>query len=355
MTSTNAQPYYKPLTGLRFVAALMVFFSHFPIAALPVFIQDLMQQMQIGVPVFFVLSGFLICSRYFQTASYKKAWFKNYFINRFARIYPMFFLITLANILYKNEGLSIFLLNIFFLKGFFLDFIYTGVGQGWSITTEECFYFLAPLIFLLIKKRIPVLWQALACLAIGVLLVAVFKPLHWYGFFGSFNFMMVFTFFGRCFEFFTGVYLALYLKNKNLQRSGSSVHTFTGILGTGCIIILLAFVTHWKDRYSGNIAWLTIHNFISPVVIAVLLTGLMHENTVVSRLLSTPLAELLGKSSYTFYLVHVGVFHKLFISYVAENLLLLLLFITGLSIVFYWLIERPLNSLVKTWMGKQYQ
>ncbi len=355
MTSLNAQPYYKPLTGLRFVAALMVFFSHFPVAALPVFVQGLMQQMQIGVPVFFVLSGFLICSRYFETASYNRTWFNNYFINRFARIYPMFFLITLANVLYKDEGLYIFLLNIFFLKGFFQDFIYTGVGQGWSITTEECFYFLAPLIFLLIRKRIGIFWQVLACLLTGILLVVVFKPLHWHGFFGSFNFMMVFTFFGRCFEFFTGVCLALNLKNKNLQRFGNGVLTFTGVSGIALIVILLSSVTQWDNQYSSNIAWLAIHNFISPFVIAVLLEGLIHENTVVSRLLSTPIAELLGKSSYAFYLIHVGVFHKLFVTYIAENLVLLLLFITALSITFYWFLERPLNTIIKTWLGKHQQ
>ncbi|HNR19687.1 MAG TPA: acyltransferase [Bacteroidia bacterium] len=341
------QTYYKPLTGLRFVAALMVFFSHFPIAGLPQPVKEFVAQFQVGVPIFFVLSGYLICSRYYDAASYNKRWFRTYFVNRFARIYPMFFLITLLNVLYKNESIKIFLINITFLKGFFNDFVFTGIGQGWSITTEECFYFLAPLIFMLLRKGINIIWLCTCALAIGFVVVFIFKPLSLYGFFGDFGFMMVFTFFGRCVEFFTGVWLALYLKEKKLEQKKNAVVTYSGILGLMIVIFALSLVAKNESGLAFETMWIIIHNFLSPLPVALLLTGLIYENTFVSRLFSGNIMQLLGKSSYTFYLIHLGVFHKLFITNVAENIILLLVFITFLSIILYKCVEEPLNLYVR--------
>jgi peptidoglycan/LPS O-acetylase OafA/YrhL len=341
------QNYFKPLTGLRFVAALMVFFSHFPIAGLPRPLKDFIAQFQVGVPIFFVLSGYLICSRYYDAASYNKQWFKKYFVNRFARIYPMFFLITLLNVLYKNEGIKIFLLNITFLKGFFADFVFTGIGQGWSITTEECFYFLAPLIFMLLRKGVSIVWLCLISLAIGFVLVFVFKSPNLYGFFGDYSFMMVFTFFGRCAEFFTGVWLALYLKEKKFSDKSGSVFTYSGIAGLVIVIFALSVAAKNESGLVFETTWIIIHNFLSPLPVALLLIGLIYESTIVSKLFSSDIMQLLGKSSYTFYLIHLGVFHKLFVFNIAENLILLLIFVTALSIVLYKFVEEPINKIIR--------
>jgi peptidoglycan/LPS O-acetylase OafA/YrhL len=339
-----SQPaYYKPLTGLRFVAALMVFFSHFTTAVLPPSLYNFVAEFQTGVPIFFVLSGYLICSRYYDNVSFDKHWLKKYFVNRFARIYPMFFLITLLNVLYKQEGIKIFLLNITFLKGFFESFVYTGTPPGWSITTEECFYFLAPLIFLLVRKGVPVILQVLFCLSFGLLLVFVFIHNPFYGFFGSFDFMMVYTFFGRCFEFFTGVYLALYLRRKNFVQKTGSINTLTGISGIILCIVMLSLIRQGAVFAEYGNLWVVIHNFLLPVPIAILLIGLIYESTFVSKILSTGFMQLLGKSSYSFYLIHFGVFHWLFFAYAPQNLFLLLFTITLLSILLYKTIEEPAN------------
>ena len=341
------QNYFKPLTGLRFVAALMVFFSHFPIAGLPQPLKDFIAQFQVGVPIFFVLSGYLICSRYYDAASYNKQWVRKYNVNRFARIYPMFFLITLLNVLYKNESIKIFLLNITLLKGFFTEFVFTGIGQGWSITTEECFYFLAPLIFMLLKRGINIIWLCLISLAIGFVLVFIFKSPNFYGFFGDYGFMMMFTFFGIFVEFFTGVWLAIYLKERVRPKKNTSLLTYSGIGGLLLIIFALSVIAKNESGLSFETMWIIVHNFLSPLPVMLLLTGLIYENTIVSRLFSGNVMQLLGKSSYTFYLIHLGVFHKLFTTYVAENLLLLLVFISLLSIMLYKYVEEPLNLFVK--------
>ena len=118
-----------------------------------------------GVPIFFVISGFLIVSSYQKSPSYFE-----YIRNRFLRLYPglwLCFLITLlivmvfgfftaANlkqiILWSLCQLSFFqFYNPEFLRGFGVGVIN---GSLWTITVELQFYLIAPVLAYLLKKRI---------------------------------------------------------------------------------------------------------------------------------------------------------------------------------------------------------
>jgi len=151
---------YPALTGIRAIAAYMVFLHHNDIFKESIFgklIHNFFTEFHVGVTIFFVLSGFLICNRYFNQVNFN---FRDYIVKRFARIYPMYFILTTATFVYFGlmnahfdfRDLKIYLLNITFLKGFFEVFKFSGIGQGWSLTVEESFYLLAPLFFLLIKR-----------------------------------------------------------------------------------------------------------------------------------------------------------------------------------------------------------
>ncbi|MDP9229675.1 MAG: acyltransferase, partial [Bacteroidota bacterium] len=167
--------YFPVLTGVRTVAAAMVFFHHFNIFSPQIFgnfIYGFVSVFYVGVTIFFVLSGFLICYRYQHLVSLKKKWLKQYFINRFARIYPMYFLITIIYALpfickcdFSNE-FNILILNLTFLRGFFSDYRSTLITTGWSLTVEEMFYFLFPLI-ILFSGKIRLIFQPLIFLGVG--------------------------------------------------------------------------------------------------------------------------------------------------------------------------------------------
>jgi peptidoglycan/LPS O-acetylase OafA/YrhL len=93
------QNYIPALTGVRAMAAFLVFISHFHYIFdenIPHFVQRFFQEFHIGVTIFFVLSGFLIAFRYYDNFSLSKDWFKQYLKNRVARIYPMYFLLTIG-------------------------------------------------------------------------------------------------------------------------------------------------------------------------------------------------------------------------------------------------------------------
>jgi peptidoglycan/LPS O-acetylase OafA/YrhL len=63
---------------------------------------------------------------------------------------------------------------------------------------------------------------------------------------------------------------------------------------------------------TSDYARLLVNNILLPLPIASLLWGLIHERTWLQRLLQSRLLTLLGKSSYAFYLIHLGVGDTLF-------------------------------------------
>ena len=213
-----APPYLPVLTGVRAVAAYLVYLHHFnpfrEVPGLEGIFANLVREFHVGVPIFFVLSGFLITLRYVDSGSWTRPAWARYLRNRVARIYPLYFLLTalaFVGIWHQTGGFSLgsWLLNVTFLRGFFEEYVYSGIAQGWTLTVEECFYLAAPLIFLVLRRRPRALWLLPALLlGAGVGLVGLGQLLPFHSLFGNLRFMLLFTFFGRATEFFVGIQLA---------------------------------------------------------------------------------------------------------------------------------------------------
>jgi peptidoglycan/LPS O-acetylase OafA/YrhL len=334
----------------------MVYFHHFnPFKYSGGFLKDFVNEFHVGVTFFFVLSGFLITLRYYDNFSN----FKEYLINRFCRIYPMYFLITTAIFLLHAiniPSLQVYLMNITFLRGFFDRLKFTMIGPGWSLTVEECFYLMAPMFFFLILKSRQWLYSIPAILIVtGILLVGIFKNLNFYGLMGSLEFMFNYTFFGRCIEFATGIALALQFRNST--NAGSRYRTFGGII---VIIGLLSVMALIKSHFNVKVSLyhpfgIIVNNLLLPVLgIRLFYSGLLYEDTVVSRILKSDLFMLLGKSSYIFYLIHTGAlsdflrtqFYSLHFNwYFVSPVVFILLNI--IAILLFRFVEDPLNHYLK--------
>jgi peptidoglycan/LPS O-acetylase OafA/YrhL len=65
--------------------------------------------------------------------------------------------------------------------------------------------------------------------------------------------------------------------------------------------------------------------------------------------LETKFCQLLGKSSYAFYLLHIGVVQWWLHRHVTPNAVLLLPLLSGLAILGYRYVEVPLHR----WLSKQ--
>lgn len=353
--------YFPALTGIRAIGAYMVYIVHtdpFSVKRFGQVVFDFFDEFHVGVTIFFVLSGFLIAYNYFDDENLN---FKKYFINRFARIYPMYFLLTTLTFIFfafsefKNSiaDFWIYLSNITFLRGFSDIYKHTGLGQGWTLTVEEMFYILAPLLFILIKKnKLFLFLTPLFVFSVGLVLVEIFKNKDFFGFMQNNQFMIELTFFGRCFEFFVGIGLALFIK-KNTKTLNFKQFTYFGIFGISISIYLISILKGTSNSGMNTNLGLFINTIVLPIFgIAPLFYGLVFEKTWISKILESNLFQLLGKSSYVFYLIHLS-FIATFIYSITNNYIFNFMLLNILAIVFYKYIEKPSNIYLKKILAKQ--
>lgn len=151
----------KPLTSLRFVAAMWVFSFHlylFHGGKAPAFIDRILLAGPVGMSFFFVLSGFILALTAKGTDPLLS--FKHYAARRFARIYPIYLVILLlswpligfAEALGPSPARSatahaiadLTLTNAWFPQLFSGGLIREG---SWSLSVEVFFYATFPFIF----------------------------------------------------------------------------------------------------------------------------------------------------------------------------------------------------------------
>jgi peptidoglycan/LPS O-acetylase OafA/YrhL len=336
---------YPSLTGVRAFGATVVFLDHFP--------PWLDAHITINVMAFFfALSGFLIVRIYFGQAEITRRWLSKYFVNRFARIYPVYFLLLTIAVCLQHDFRPWTLITNYTLTHALFHGTELIIQPSWSLTVEECFYFLAP-VFMILARR----YNFWIPFALGWLFLAAALLISKLGisFLGTSSFVWTTTFFGHFVEFFAGFYLALALMRMEKQGSTSAPgnkYTMAGLAGVLLLVIAMVIVyRHVPTRFR---AIIIINNLLIPVPIAVLYWGLIRENTFLSRLLSSKVAGLLGRSSYSFYLLHT-----LVINHVAVPLLLsyggfrplyvlLTLLATWLaSILLFVGYEEPVNLLIR--------
>ncbi len=336
------------------MAAYLVYLHHFnPCATKPGLapLAALVMEFHVGVPIFFVLSGFLITLRYATTPLTQPRQWARYLRNRWARIYPVYLLLTLLTYaVFRRQGtfyLPELLQSLTLTQGFFDHTKYIGIAQAWSLTVEECFYLLAPLIFVLARRFPRLLWvQPFGLLALGIALVAVCAP-HYtalHGLFGNFKFMLLFTFLGRCFEFYAGVQLALLYQQRQLPAAAhQGRRTLAGLVIMGACVIGMVLIKGGYTYGQEHPLGVVLNNVALPGGILVLFMGLLTEKTWLRQLLSTPLLRVLGKSSYVFYLIHMGIVHDWLAYYVTTNGLLLFVLLNALALGLHYGVEEPLH------------
>ncbi|MGI4866637.1 MAG: acyltransferase family protein [Janthinobacterium lividum] len=313
--------YYPALTGIRAIAAYLVFFVHFRPIGTPELVGRVATAFYITLSMFFVLSGFVIASRYQGSVQLTRGWWREYFWRRAARIYPIYFILNTSALVrvywplpkgkIANALLLIFLSESM-LRGFSNTLKYVGLPQGWSLTPEECFYFSVPLLLVLWQRRgtLGAVGFVLATFATGVLLTLVCRDrpaLH--GLFGSWHHLFGFTFFGRVFEFTLGVGLARWWGGRpSGQATGRPWLTLAGLLWMVLTVGALAWIDSPQTAYDGNLYPSTIflNIIVFPMGMTLLLAGLLAESSWLRTFLSTPLIHALGQRSYIFYLLHVG-------------------------------------------------
>lgn len=339
--TSKSNPQLPALTGLRAIAAYLVFFHHFPISSDYVggLGYNILWQGHVGVGIFFVLSGFLIAFNYSGKLVFTTRSILQYLQNRFAKIYPIYVFATSVTLIYiKDFNLKSWFLNLTLFRGFFGDWYFYHIGQAWSLTVELCFYVLAPILLLLVG-RIPIGLICLGFYFLGYVFTFIEMPID--RFLDPPRMLVVNTFFGRCFEFLLGIWL--YKNYQNYEKKGFNWITYTGFL----LLVLFQYVsagcyglTVYSPYYS------PAHHYVFPLIVGILIFGLWKENTIISKILSSRIFIVLGKSSYAFYLIHAAPFKEM-LGLEGSPILLHFVCINLLAISCFYFIENPLHKLLK--------
>jgi len=135
-----------------------VFLYHYqiPIFGHPAWLADIAKFGWTGVDLFFVLSGFLISSQLFsQIKKRGNISYKEFFLKRFFRIIPAFLAVVSIYICFpsfhEKESLPPLWKFLTFTQNLGLDIQHAGTfSHAWSLCVEEHFYFLFPIILLLL-------------------------------------------------------------------------------------------------------------------------------------------------------------------------------------------------------------
>jgi len=104
------------------------------------------------------------------------------------------------------------------------------------------------------------------------------------------------------------------------------------------------------DTYMG----IFMHNILFPVCIVWMIYSLMTSRNLISFILSTRVFQLLGNSSYAFFLIHYGFWQKFMVKYMFIDFFSELAATILLSILLYKLIEEPLLKLAKNQLDIYY-
>ena len=350
---------YRPdIDGLRAVAVISVILFHLNSSWLPGGF--------LGVDIFFVISGYLIGGILFRELSTNTFSLKNFYLRRMRRILPAFFAVVIFVLVVGgqlmvpgsddwNPTRSSALWSVFFSGNIFFaqntDYFAPTVelqplNHLWSLAVEEQFYFLYPLILLVImfvvrsaskngtKLNTPVIW-VLVLLAVFSFSRAFF-PISYH----DTELVAYYLPHLRFGELLIGAILAVAVSKatKEISSTRANVVSSLGLLVlVVCLTISFPNKTPWFPGFAAAIPCIASA--------AVIYAGL--GTNWAKKLLSNRAVVFVGKISYSLYLWHwplLAFAHYLLGKELAPQVLVIVVILTLLfSLASYYLIEQPLR------------
>ncbi|MGA2853207.1 MAG: acyltransferase [Verrucomicrobiota bacterium] len=303
------------LNGWRAVAILLVILDHavytagFPADRIPAWGWVLLQQGDLGVRIFFVLSGFLITHLLLKEAEQRDSVsFKRFYIRRCLRILPVYvtYLSVLALLLkigvYSGESNSSWLGALTFTRNM-VGPVNSFTGHFWSLAVEEQFYLAWPLCLIIFA-----LWRR-PRLAYSLILIPVFLcPLvrtsgmtienngEFYGRVFGGNSILVYA------DSLAIGCLGAFLLRRVFLRLTSVASSFVlaaalAIIASGAVLGLVSGIPNFVLAFIPSVQ--------AVAILIAMWISTQHQNNIIFRVLNWPPVNLLGILSYSLYIWHV--------------------------------------------------
>lgn len=351
----NPRRYITGFDGIRTLAVLGVIIYHLMPASL--------QGGYLGVPIFFVVSGYLITDILLQdilSRRHVRIW--RFLGHRMRRLYPAFVTMLLGTTAYITLFQRSLLTNIRATVLTNLVYVYNWFeinhGQSyfdrfngespfthlWSLSIEGQYYLFWPLVIgilmVIFKKRSRVFWFMMIAAGISAITMAMlYDPANTNRvYYGTDT---------RMFAILLGSGLAFIWPSRELSADIANVNRVTlDILGGASLIAIIWMFFQMSGQsdftYRGGMLLFTV---LSTVLVATVAHPASHLN----RVLTNPLFKYVGQRSYGIYLYQfpVMIFYETKVKNIGDHLLLnslievaLILIVTELS---YRFIENPMR------------
>ncbi|MDV0429555.1 acyltransferase family protein [Lactiplantibacillus sp. DA1] len=351
----NPRRYITGFDGIRTLAVLGVIIYHLMPASL--------QGGYLGVPIFFVVSGYLITDILLQdilTRGHVRIW--RFLGHRMRRLYPAFVTMLLGTTAYITLFQRSLLTNIRATVLTNLVYVYNWFeinhGQSyfdrfngespfthlWSLSIEGQYYLFWPLVIgilmVIFKKRSRIFWFMMIAAGISAITMAMlYDPANTNRvYYGTDT---------RMFAILLGSGLAFIWPSRELSADIANVNRVTlDILGGASLVAIIWMFFQMSGQsdftYRGGMLLFTI---LSTVLVATVAHPASHLN----RVLTNPLFKYVGQRSYGIYLYQfpVMIFYETKVKNIGDHLLLnslievaLILVVTELS---YRFIENPMR------------
>ena len=307
------QVHIRPLTTLRFFAALYVVLYHTLPEPYRAFGHHSVFFGYTSVSFFFILSGFVLAIAYakrFSTLDKKEFWRA-----RFARIYPLFLLtacIDTPNLLFTRVakyGVAsavmktsvTFVATILMLQAWWPQRLEGIDNPNWSLSVETVFYILFPFV-------VPMLWRKSTPAAVSILLSIYLGGLALISLAMKLHLpeeTIIYLPALHVAEFVEGALLSrLFVGWTTNERTLRNIQlsTFPVILGSIASFLLLVFQPALIPKpflHDGGLF------LIFGSIIVVFASG----HSIVEAVFGRPFFVLLGEASYALYLIHIVLWH----------------------------------------------
>ncbi|WP_081055096.1 acyltransferase family protein [Burkholderia vietnamiensis] len=295
-----AKPIIKSFEGLRGAAAFLVVIYHVKaLHGIP-----LIKGGYLSVDLFFVLSGYVMCVSYGDRLT-SFAEFSKYMYSRLARLLPLLLFAYLAYFIVANvvdpAGAVILpssaeiLATITMIFGLGLPNIHIYNFASWSISTEFYAYVVFGVLWVVVSNRCraPIsLMIALVCY-VFIFYVDLVKNGCGVGAKACLDNVASSGAMIRCLAgFFTGVAVYHFKQGRGFSRMRMSGY------GEAVIAVASMVLIATSTKY-GVLA------FAAPLAFAILIGLLSADNGIVSNLLNFAVPQMLGRLSYSMYLLHM--------------------------------------------------
>ena len=335
--------HFKPLDGLRGIAVLFVMLSHSSNVGL-IFHDwiNFQKAGKTGVYLFFVLSSYLLdrqIAKVYLSGKSTKTYWKNYFLRRFLRIYPLFaialvihFALTLSGFYTVIDEYMDVPLHLLLIKG---ESIF------WSIPVEFKYYFISPLFMWMchrfFKWRISIILLFFAALsAFSIVVESIFElPIT-----STLKYLPIFL---------VGALLSIIelLKEDFFARKlPSKSYSFIGWIA----IILLLLSVPYYSRSILNIEFDPhLSSWFLPFAIlwGIVLLSAKYGKGLIHWILSLRILRFIGVISFSLYLFHVPVLKLAKQLEIPDFFRVYAFFLISITVatISYLLIERPLSKI----------